>query len=122
MRGSRRRPGFAADLATVPNIITLSRIAIVLVAAGAFFSGRTLLGTGLAVLGPLTDYLDGYIARRTGAVTLLGEILDQFSDIFFESLALYVAVAVYHFLPPWVMLVYLAREFWVTSIRRFMAA
>jgi CDP-diacylglycerol--glycerol-3-phosphate 3-phosphatidyltransferase len=117
-----RRPGFTADLATLPNIITLSRICIVLIAAAAFFSGHPRLGIGLAVVGALTDYLDGYIARRTGAVTLLGEILDQFSDIFFESLALYVALALYHFLPPWVMIAYLGREFWVTTIRRYMAA
>ena len=34
---------------------------------------------------------------------------------------LYVAVAKFHFLPLWVMIAYLAREMWVTTIRRFMA-
>ena len=34
---------------------------------------------------------------------------------------LYVAVAKFHVLPLWVMIAYLAREMWVTTIRRFMA-
>jgi len=112
---------FAADLTTVPNLITLSRIGLVLVAAGMFFVGLERLGMLVAVAGGLTDYLDGWVARRTGQVTRLGELLDQFCDTFFESLILYLAIARYQFLPPWVLIVYLGREFWVTTIRRFMA-
>ena len=112
---------FARDLRTTPNIITLSRIALVMLAAGLFFAGWKRIGLVLAVIGGITDYLDGYWARRTHQVTRLGEILDQFCDIFFESLVLYIAIAVFHFLPFWFLPVYLAREFWVASIRRFMA-
>jgi len=112
---------FAADLTTAPNLITLSRIALVLVAAGMFFVGLERAGILVAVAGGLTDYLDGWVARRTGQVTRLGELLDQFCDTFFESLILYLAIAKYQFLPPWVLIVYLGREFWVTTIRRFMA-
>ena len=117
--GASRR--FVADLTTAPNLITLSRIALVLVAAGMFFVGLERPGMVVAVVGGLTDYLDGWLARRTGQVTRLGELLDQFCDIFFESLVLYLAIARYQFLPPWVLTVYLGREFWVTTVRRFMA-
>jgi CDP-diacylglycerol--glycerol-3-phosphate 3-phosphatidyltransferase len=116
-----RRPGFAADLTTAPNLITLSRILLIVVAAGMFFEGYRLSGIVLACIAGWTDYLDGWLARRTGTVTRLGEILDQFCDFFFESVVLYVAVAQFHFLPLWVMIAYLAREMWVTTIRRFMA-
>lgn len=116
-----RRPGFAADLTTTPNLITLSRILLIVVAAGMFFEGYRLSGIVLACIAGWTDYLDGWLARRTGTVTRLGEILDQFCDFFFESVVLYVAVAQFHFLPLWVMIAYLAREMWVTTIRRFMA-
>lgn len=115
------RSGFAADLASPPNIITLSRIVLILVGAAVLFAGHAGVGMALAVVGGITDYLDGWLARRTGRVTRLGEILDQFCDIFYESMVLYVVVAQFHFLPAWVLPVYLAREFWVTSIRRFMA-
>lgn len=118
---SGARHTFAADLATTPNIITLSRIVLVLVAAGMFFVGLERPGILVAVVGGLTDYLDGWVARRTGQVTRLGELLDQFCDIFFESLILYLAIARYQFLPPWILPVYLGREFWVTTVRRFMA-
>ena len=116
-----RRPGFAADLATTPNLITLSRIGLVVVAAGLFFAGYKLVGVVLGAIAGWTDYLDGWLARRTGQVTRLGEILDQFCDFFFESVVLYVAVAKFNFLPLWVMIAYLAREMWVSTIRRFMA-
>ena len=112
---------FASDLTTTPNLITLSRIALVLVAAGMFFVGLERPGIAVAVVGGVTDYLDGWVARRTGQVTRLGELLDQFCDIFFASLVLYLAIARYQFLPPWVLVVYLGREFWVTTVRRFMA-
>jgi cardiolipin synthase len=116
-----RRPGFVADLSTAPNLITLSRILLVVVAAGLFFGGHRRLGVVLGAVAGWTDYLDGWLARRTGQVTRLGEILDQFCDFFFESVVLYVAIAKFNFLPLWVMIAYLAREMWVTTIRRFMA-
>jgi CDP-diacylglycerol--glycerol-3-phosphate 3-phosphatidyltransferase len=116
-----RRRGFAADLTTTPNLITLSRIALCIAGGALFFAGWNALGIILCIVAGITDYLDGYVARRTGQVTRLGEILDQFCDVFFESLILFVALAIYRFLPPWLMLVYLTREMWMTSIRRFMA-
>jgi len=116
-----RRPGFAADLATTPNIMTLSRILLIVVGAGLLFAGYPLTGIVVAFVAGMTDYLDGWWARRTGQVTHLGEILDQFCDFFYESVVLYVAIAAFHFLPLWVMIAYLGREMWVTTIRRFMA-
>lgn len=115
------RVGFAADLSTAPNLITLSRMVLILIAAALFFSGHMGSGIVLAIIAGVTDYLDGWLARRTGQVTRLGEILDQFCDIFYESLVLYIAIAQFHFMPLWVLPVYLARELWVTTIRRFMA-
>src|SRR5262245_57447711 len=116
-----RRRGFVADLSTTPNLITLSRIAFCISGGALFFAGWNALGIALCITAGITDYVDGYVARRTGQVTRLGEILDQFCDVFFESLILFVALAIYRFLPPWLMLVYLTRELWMTSIRRFMA-
>jgi CDP-diacylglycerol--glycerol-3-phosphate 3-phosphatidyltransferase len=116
-----RRPGFAADLSTTPNIVTLSRIALIVIAASVLFAGQVRIAIGIAIVAGLTDYLDGWLARRTGQVTRLGEMLDQFCDIFYESFVLFIAVARFHILPLWVLPLYLGREFWVTTIRRFMA-
>jgi CDP-diacylglycerol--glycerol-3-phosphate 3-phosphatidyltransferase len=108
------------DLRTIPNLLTLSRVVLILVAAGLYVGVSRGAGLVVAVIGGLTDYADGMVARRTGQVTRLGEILDQWSDLCFESLGLLLAISegVY---PPLVALLYLLREFWVLSIRRYMA-
>jgi len=121
MVASTRRTGFVADLSTAPNIITLSRIVLILAGAGLLFGGYVRSGMAVAIVGGITDYLDGWWARRTGQVTWLGEILDQFCDFFFESIVVFIVVAHFHFVPMWVMIAYLAREMWSTTIRRFMA-
>jgi CDP-diacylglycerol--glycerol-3-phosphate 3-phosphatidyltransferase len=116
-----RMPGrLAQDLRALPNVITLLRIALLLIAAAVYFAGHPGVGIVLAVIAGVTDYVDGAVARATGQVTRLGEILDQFSDLCYESMVLIVAVA-QGFFPPWVLLLYLVREFWVVCIRRFMA-
>ncbi len=111
---------FGGDIRTIPNLITLSRIVLMLVAAAIYFLGRPGIAIPLAVVAGVTDYLDGAIARATGQVTRLGEILDQFCDLCYESLALMVAIDA-HFFPPYFILIYLFREFWVMSIRRSLA-
>lgn len=111
---------FARDVRTIPNIITLSRIALLAVAGVLYFNGQHTPGIVLAVIAGLTDYADGAIARATGTVTRLGEILDQFCDLCYEVSIL--TVAIYSkFFPPWIILIYLFREFWVVSIRRYAA-
>jgi CDP-diacylglycerol--glycerol-3-phosphate 3-phosphatidyltransferase len=108
------------DIRTIPNLITLSRILLMLIATALYFSGWQGIAIALAVLAGVTDYLDGAIARATGQVTRLGEILDQFCDLCYESLALTVAIHA-GFFPPYIILLYLFREFWVLSIRRSLA-
>ena len=68
----------------------------------------------------LTDYLDGYLARRMKQVTRLGEILDQLCDLCFESFLIIIGT-LQGFFAPYFILLYLFREFWVTGLRRFMA-
>ena len=109
------------DLRTVPNIITLSRIFLIILGASVYFYVSNTLGILLAIVAGVTDYLDGYMARRTGQVTRLGEILDQFCDLCFESLLIFIAT-VQGFFPPVFLCAYLFREFWVSAVRRFMAA
>jgi CDP-diacylglycerol--glycerol-3-phosphate 3-phosphatidyltransferase len=109
------------DIRTVPNVITLSRIFLILLGAVVYFNGSHVLGIVLSIVAGVTDYLDGYIARRTGQVTRLGEILDQFCDLCFESFLIVIAT-VQLFFPPVIICAYLLREFWVAAVRRFMAA
>lgn len=78
------------------------------------------VGIVLSILAGVTDYLDGYVARRTKQVTRLGEILDQFCDMCFESFILIIGT-LQGFFPPYFIFLYLFREFWIMCLRRFMA-
>jgi CDP-diacylglycerol---glycerol-3-phosphate 3-phosphatidyltransferase len=108
------------DLRTVPNIITLSRIVLLWLGVLVYFYISHGVGIALAIVAGVTDYLDGYIARRTKQVTRLGEILDQFCDLCFEAFILIIAT-LQGFFPPYLIFLYLFREFWVMCLRRFMA-
>ena len=121
---STRRASIARDLRGIPNLVSLARVLLLFVAIAVWFSGLKTLGIALGVVAGLTDYLDGYLARRMNLVTHLGAILDQFSDLLFETtLLLMVMTSGVDGVPPlWLLIIYLVREFWVTTIRRFMAS
>lgn len=104
----------------MPNVITFSRIVLLCLGVSAYFYLSRPIGFTLTILAGVTDYLDGYVARRTGQVTRLGEILDQFCDLCFEAFIIILATLQGYF-APYVIFLYLLREFWVTGIRRFMA-
>jgi CDP-diacylglycerol--glycerol-3-phosphate 3-phosphatidyltransferase len=108
------------DLRSVPNVITLLRIALLCLAVPLYFYVSKGAGISLAIVAGATDYLDGYLARRLRQVTRLGEILDQFCDLCFESFLIAIATLQGSF-PPFFLFFYLLREFWVTCLRRFMA-
>jgi CDP-diacylglycerol--glycerol-3-phosphate 3-phosphatidyltransferase len=111
---------FGRDISTAPNLITLSRIVLAAVGLTLFLYGSKGAGIAVLVIAGITDYVDGIVARATGQVTRLGEILDQFSDLLLETAVLLVSVTAGR-LPAVVLFIYLLREFWVVSIRRFMA-
>jgi CDP-diacylglycerol--glycerol-3-phosphate 3-phosphatidyltransferase len=111
---------FGRDIRAAPNLITLSRIVLTAVGLTLFLHGSKGAGIAVLVLAGITDYIDGIVARATGQVTRLGEIFDQFSDLVLESAVLLVSVTAGR-LPAVVLFIYLVREFWVVSIRRFMA-
>ena len=121
--------GTARSSLSLPNILTYARIAAIPVVVGCVYGQSIMDGPlwlrwiALAVFiaAGVTDYLDGYVARRTGQVTRLGEILDQFCDLCFESFLIVIGT-VQGFFPPVIICAYLLREFWVASVRRFMAA
>jgi CDP-diacylglycerol--glycerol-3-phosphate 3-phosphatidyltransferase len=115
--GPRRRSKLLAALAKPPNLVTLSRLALIACAFGAASLGAPRLALTLGATAGASDYVDGWLARRTGRVTRLGEILDQFCDVVLELGCLMCAVAAGALplaaLVPWVL-----REVWVVCIRR----
>ncbi len=109
------------DIRTIPNIISLSRIAFIFLAVVLYLEGYKLTAIAIGVTAGVTDYLDGILARKLDQVTHLGAILDQFSDLVFEVAVIIMMVSDPEGPPRIVLFVYLLREFWVGTIRRWMA-
>jgi phosphatidylglycerophosphate synthase len=106
-----------AALSAPPNLVTLSRLALIGAAFGAAGLGAPRLALGLGFLAGASDYVDGWLARRTGRVTRLGEILDQFCDVVVELACLVCAIGA-GALPLGVLVPWALREVWVVSLRR----
>lgn len=114
---------------TVPNVLTLFRIAIVPVLVYLLTDPGRLAGFLAAVLfflASLTDYLDGYLARKHGIVTTLGKFLDPLADKLVVVSALIMLAAMpcepagalcVPRVPAWVVVVIVGRELAVTGLR-----
>lgn len=110
----------------LPNLLTLGRIFLVpllVVVLLTRFEGRLILGVrkelvGAAIFGiaALTDWLDGYLARRHKQVTTLGQLLDPLADKLLITAA-FVSLVQMGLAPAWMVAVILGREFAVTVLR-----
>jgi len=106
----------------LPNALTLIRIFLVpvLVVVLMTRSGGLLLGPAIFGAAVLTDYLDGYLARRRNQVTRLGIILDPLADKLLVAAALLSLVEM-DAVPAWMVMIILVREFAVTGLRSIAA-
>ena len=116
-------PSLRAGL-NLPNALTLSRILIVPVLVVVLLtktSGWQFIGLGLFLVASLTDFLDGFLARRRKQVTALGKLLDPAADKILTSAA-FVSLVGLGLAPAWMVVVVVAREFAVSSLRSLAAA
>jgi CDP-diacylglycerol--glycerol-3-phosphate 3-phosphatidyltransferase len=99
----------------IPTILTFSRI--VLIPFFVLITPRSpFLGIAIFLIASLTDFLDGYLARRSGQITKFGILLDPIADKFLVISALILLVDMVK-LPAWVAIVVIVREFVVTTLR-----
>lgn len=106
----------------LPNALTLSRLVLLVplmwllaVAQGA---SSYRLAFALFLLASLTDTLDGWAARRLGCVSNPGIFLDPLADkIFANVLLVFLACYFPRWIPLWMVLLLLAREFAVQGFR-----
>lgn len=99
----------------LPTFLTLSRIVLIPVFVLTVYQ-HPLLGAIIFSIASITDFLDGYLARRSGEITKFGIILDPIADKFLVISALIVLVDMVR-LPAWIAIVIIAREFLVTGLR-----
>tara|TARA_S200000501_G_scaffold375128_1_gene426369 strand:+ start:178 stop:714 length:537 start_codon:yes stop_codon:yes gene_type:complete len=110
-------------MVTIINFLTISRI---LIAAIIFLILMSSSGYFLALIffliASLTDYFDGYLARKYNAVSQLGEILDPIADKILIVFVLFgLAINLASFLIGFAGAIIISREIWVGALRDFNA-
>ena len=110
----------------LPNSITVARIFLVPLLVSVLltkFEGRLVMGLPVelvagAIFGiaSLTDWLDGYLARRRKQITTLGQILDPLADKLLISATL-ISLVQLDLVQSWMVAVIICREIAVTGLR-----
>lgn len=104
---------------TWANIVTLLRLFLAPVFLIVVLAGT---GSNIAIalivfaLAALTDWLDGFLARRYGEVTSHGAFLDPLADKVLTTSA-FVALYMYDVVPLWMLVILIVRDFSTTALR-----
>jgi len=110
---------------TIPTMLTLLRILLIPVLVVVFylpFAWTNVAAAAIFIVGALTDWLDGWIARRYGMYSAFGAFLDPVADKLSVTFALLLVVERYD--TPWMALlsaVIIGREITISALREWMA-
>lgn len=108
-----------SPILNLPNILTLLRIAAIPLLVVLLLSPSKEAGfwaAALFAIASITDWLDGYLARRMGIETVFGKFLDPIADKLIVMAAL-IMLLPYNRVPAWMVLVILGREIIITGLR-----
>ncbi len=108
----------------LPNKITVARIIMVPVFIWVLLSGienSRLIAAGIFIIASITDFVDGYLARKYGLITDFGKLMDPMADKILVASALIALVQVGR-ISVWPVVIILAREFLITSFRSLAAS
>jgi CDP-diacylglycerol--glycerol-3-phosphate 3-phosphatidyltransferase len=107
----------------LPNALTVLRIFLVPILVVVLLTrthGGLFLGAGIFGLAVLTDYLDGFFARRRNQVTRLGTLLDPMADKLLTAAA-FISLVEMGAAPAWMVVIIVGRELAVTWLRNVAA-
>ncbi|MEY2621145.1 MAG: CDP-diacylglycerol--glycerol-3-phosphate 3-phosphatidyltransferase [Pseudomonadota bacterium] len=110
---------------TIPTLMTWTRIVAIPLIVGVFYLPleaelRNLMATVMFVLFALTDWLDGYLARRLNQTSAFGAFLDPVADKFLVCACLLVLVHLGR-TDVFVALIIIGREIAISALREWMA-
>lgn len=110
----------------IANLVTVSRVMLVPVIVLVYYSGMPfsqLIAAVLFTIASLTDWLDGYLARKLNQSSAFGAFLDPVADKLLVVMALVLLTANYP--SPWFVIptaIVIAREVFVSALREWMAS
>jgi len=112
----------------LPNLLTWLRILMIPLVIGVFYlparwlsyEEANLLATGFFIVAALTDWLDGYLARKLNQISAFGAFLDPVADKLMVAAALIVLVDLER-TSPIIALIIIGREIAVSALREWMA-
>ena len=100
----------------LPNLITSIRLIFTIPLIIFLETNNTLFAWIIIILGGITDYLDGYIAKKFELKTKIGAILDPLADKIFIIIP-FVWLCKYEVIPFWSLSILLIREFLISAFR-----
>ncbi len=120
-----QREKLSNEVWNLPNALTLLRIFLVpflVVVLLTKFTGREFVGLGIFLVAAITDFFDGWLARRRNQTTKLGALLDPIADKLLMSAAFISLVEMdpMH-VPAWMVVIIIGREFAVSGLRSIAA-
>ena len=98
-----------AQLRTLPNLLSLLRLALVPVFLVLIVTGHSISAFLVLAVASFTDWLDGYLARKLNQVTRIGALLDPAADRLYIFATL-IGLAVTGSIPAWLPVVVIARD------------
>ncbi len=104
---------------TISNKLTIFRILLVPFFVWFMISSvpnANLYAVGFFILASVTDFLDGYLARKRNEITDFGKFLDPIADKILVISAL-VCLVERNLVPSWAVIIIIAREFIVSGLR-----
>lgn len=113
----------ASMLTRLPNLLTMSRIVVIPVMVAAFYLRGDIsnwITFGLFAFASITDYLDGWLARRLDVVSDIGRFLDPVADKLLVAAAIVMLVALDR-APAIPALIIICREILVSGLREHLA-
>lgn len=106
------------QILSLPNGVTILRILAIPVILLLLNPGRDyqIFTAFFFLAAGVTDYIDGYLARRRGVITTLGKFLDPLADKLLVVTAL-IALIPTRGIPVWMVVVIVGREIAITGLR-----
>jgi len=110
----------------VPNLVTLSRIILIPLLIGIYYlpwlsaETQNVAATGIFIFAGITDWLDGYLARRLNQISAFGAFLDPAADKLIVVAAL-LALLYLNRVDVIVALIIVGREIAISALREWMA-